>query len=107
MAANGVECDTVMDGRELRRLLGTFWFRSVFTRLSSAWQQRILDALGVAQAHFCGLSMGGMVGLGLINGGSFTLNLMLAPAVFVGAILGRRVLPKPRLWMYRCACVTQ
>ena len=26
----------------------------------------ILDALGVAQVHFCGLSMGGMVGLGLM-----------------------------------------
>ena len=26
----------------------------------------ILDALAVAQAHFCGLSMGGMVGLGLM-----------------------------------------
>jgi uncharacterized membrane protein YfcA len=35
-----------------------------------------------------------MVGLGLINGGSFTLNLLLAPAVFVGAFLGRKLLPK-------------
>lgn len=35
-----------------------------------------------------------MVGLGLINGSSFTLNLILAPAVLVGALIGRKVLPK-------------
>jgi uncharacterized membrane protein YfcA len=35
-----------------------------------------------------------MVHLGLINGGSFTLNLILAPAVLVGALVGRKVLPK-------------
>jgi uncharacterized protein len=35
-----------------------------------------------------------MVGLGLINGSSFTLNLILAPAVLVGALVGRKVLPK-------------
>ena len=34
-----------------------------------------------------------MVELGLINSGSFMLNLALAPAVFVGAILGRKLLP--------------
>lgn len=33
-----------------------------------------------------------MVNLGLINGGSFTLNLWLAPAVFLGAWIGRRIL---------------
>jgi uncharacterized protein len=35
-----------------------------------------------------------MVGLGLINGGSFTINLLLAPAVLVGAWLGRKMLPR-------------
>lgn len=35
-----------------------------------------------------------MVELGLINRGSFALNLALAPAVFVGAIVGRKLLPK-------------
>ena len=34
-----------MDGRELRKLLGTFWFRSVFPRLSPEWQARILSVL--------------------------------------------------------------
>jgi hypothetical protein len=33
------------DGRELRRLLGTFWFRSVFTRLSPAWREHVLNVL--------------------------------------------------------------
>jgi len=35
-----------------------------------------------------------MVDLGLITTGSFGFNLMLAPAVFLGAMLGRKLLPK-------------
>ena len=34
-----------------------------------------------------------MVNLGLITGDSFGFNLMLAPAVFIGAMIGRRLLP--------------
>ena len=45
LAENGDECDIPMDGRELRKLLGTFWFRSVFPRLSPEWQDRILNVL--------------------------------------------------------------
>ena len=45
LAGNGAECDIPMDGRELRKLLGTFWFRSVFPRLSPEWQDRILNVL--------------------------------------------------------------
>jgi uncharacterized protein len=35
-----------------------------------------------------------MVNLGLITTDSFGFNLMLAPAVFIGAMLGRKLLPK-------------
>lgn len=35
-----------------------------------------------------------MVNLGLINAASFSLNLLLAPAVFAGALLGRKILVK-------------
>jgi len=45
LAGNGAECDIAMDGRELRKLLGTFWFRSVFPRLSPEWQSRILNVV--------------------------------------------------------------
>jgi len=45
LAAKGVEGDVTMDGRELRKLLGTFWFRSVFPRLSPQWQDRMLTVL--------------------------------------------------------------
>jgi cell division GTPase FtsZ len=45
LAGNGAECDIPMDGRELRKLVGTFWFRSVFPRLSPAWRDRLLDVL--------------------------------------------------------------
>ena len=45
LAENGARSDILMDGRELRKLLGTFWFRSVFPRLSPEWQDRILNVL--------------------------------------------------------------
>jgi cell division GTPase FtsZ len=45
LASNDAEGVTFMDGPELRRLVGTFWFRSVFTQLSPAWQERILGVL--------------------------------------------------------------
>jgi len=45
LAANGAQSAITMDGRELRKLLGTFWFRSVFPRLSPAWQDRVLEVL--------------------------------------------------------------
>ena len=34
-----------VDPAELRKLLGTVWFRSVFPRLSQAWRERLLDVL--------------------------------------------------------------
>jgi cell division GTPase FtsZ len=45
LAANGARCDIPMDGAELRKLLGTFWFRSVFPHLSPEWQDRMLNVL--------------------------------------------------------------
>ena len=45
LAGDGADSDIPMDGRELRKLLGTFWFRSVFPRLSSDWQDRVLNVL--------------------------------------------------------------
>ena len=44
-AENGARCDIPMDGPELRKLLGTFWFRSVFPRLSPEWRDRVLNVL--------------------------------------------------------------
>ena len=45
LAGNGAECNIPMDGRELRKLVGTFWFRSVFPCLSPEWQDRMLNVL--------------------------------------------------------------
>jgi cell division GTPase FtsZ len=45
LAENGDPSGISMGGRELRKLLGTFWFRSVFPRLSPAWHARILNVL--------------------------------------------------------------
>jgi cell division GTPase FtsZ len=45
LAADGTDCDIPMDARELRKILGTFWFRSVFPRLSADWHDRILNVL--------------------------------------------------------------
>lgn len=43
--AAGADSGVRMDGRVLKKLLGTFWFRSVFAQLSAAWQGRMLDVL--------------------------------------------------------------
>lgn len=45
LAADGADCEIAMDARELRKLLSTFWFRSVFPRLSKQWQDRILNVV--------------------------------------------------------------
>ena len=34
-----------IDGSEIRKLLGTMWFRGVVPRLSEHWRQRVLDVL--------------------------------------------------------------
>lgn len=45
IAANGTDAEILMDGRELKKLLSTFWFRSVFPRLSKDWQERVLNVV--------------------------------------------------------------
>jgi cell division GTPase FtsZ len=45
LAGNGAAADVPVDAIELRRLLGTIWFRSVLTRLSRAWRERLLETL--------------------------------------------------------------
>jgi cell division GTPase FtsZ len=45
LASNGASRELPIDASELRKLLGTFWFRSMFTRLSKAWQDRLLEEL--------------------------------------------------------------
>ncbi|HEX5140613.1 MAG TPA: hypothetical protein VFX19_06700, partial [Dehalococcoidia bacterium] len=45
VAANGANAEISIDGLEVRKLIGTFWFRSVVPRLSAAWKARIFDVL--------------------------------------------------------------
>jgi cell division GTPase FtsZ len=45
IAANGATAAIAVEGLEVRKLLGTIWFRTVVPRLSQAWRTRILDAL--------------------------------------------------------------
>ena len=45
LAANGCEPAIHISGGELRKLLTTFWFRSVFERLSPSWKQRLFEAV--------------------------------------------------------------
>jgi cell division GTPase FtsZ len=45
MAVDGLACNMSIDGAEIKKLLGTLWFRSVFPRLSTHWRARILEAL--------------------------------------------------------------
>lgn len=45
VARDGTRSEISFGGREVRKLLGTMWFRGVVSRLSPAWRDRILDAL--------------------------------------------------------------
>jgi cell division GTPase FtsZ len=45
LARDGTQSEIPIDGREVRKLLGTVWFRGVVPRLSQPWRERILKAL--------------------------------------------------------------
>jgi hypothetical protein len=45
LAAGDPPPDMPIHGLEVKKLLGTFWFRSVFPRLSQSWRERLLEAL--------------------------------------------------------------
>jgi cell division GTPase FtsZ len=45
LASGGATGDIPIEGREVRKLLGTIWFRGVIPRLSQEWRERILEAL--------------------------------------------------------------
>ncbi len=45
LARDGVSSDIRIDAADVRKLLGTMWFRGVVTRLSPAWRTRLFEAL--------------------------------------------------------------
>ena len=45
VAANGSDPGIRIDGADLRKLLTTFWFRSVFERLSPGWRTRLFQTV--------------------------------------------------------------
>jgi cell division GTPase FtsZ len=45
LASHGVTSDIPIDGADVRKLLGTMWFRGVVPRLSQAWRTRLFEAL--------------------------------------------------------------
>jgi len=45
IAGDGAASEISLDCAEVRKLLGTVWFRSVFAQLSQDWRDRILDTL--------------------------------------------------------------
>jgi cell division GTPase FtsZ len=45
LAGNGATSDIHVDSAELRRLLGTMWFRTAFDRLPRDWRERLLHVL--------------------------------------------------------------
>jgi cell division GTPase FtsZ len=45
LAGDGAASDIPIDGVELRKLLGTMWFRTVLGRLSTQWRERVLHVL--------------------------------------------------------------
>jgi len=45
LAANDPLPDMPIDGLVVKKLLGTFWFREIFPRLSPSWRERLLETL--------------------------------------------------------------
>lgn len=45
IAAGDVRPEILVDGHAVRKLVGVFWFRLIFPRLSPSWRERLLDAL--------------------------------------------------------------
>jgi hypothetical protein len=45
LARGGVDCRMTIDSTDLRKLVTTFWVRSVFPHLSPDWRDRMLDVL--------------------------------------------------------------
>ena len=45
LASDGATSEIPVDPTELRRLLGTMWFRTVLNRLPREWRERLLDVL--------------------------------------------------------------
>jgi cell division GTPase FtsZ len=45
LAGNGDTAELPIDGLEVKKLLGTMWFRAILPRFSELWRARILDAL--------------------------------------------------------------
>jgi cell division GTPase FtsZ len=48
IAAGEASPDVAVDGPAIKQLLGTFWFKSVFPRLSPSWRERLLGALAAS-----------------------------------------------------------
>ena len=53
LARSDASCPFAFDASEVRKLLGTIWFRGVIPQLPEAWRARVLDALadGVAMPN--------------------------------------------------------
>jgi len=45
LASDGATCAMTIEPADVRKLLGTVWFRGVVPRLSEVWRTRLLDAL--------------------------------------------------------------
>jgi hypothetical protein len=45
LASNGATSEFPVDGAEVKKLLGMMWFRTVLTRLSEDWRERLLNVL--------------------------------------------------------------
>ena len=45
LARNGAPGGIPIDGAEVKKLMGTMWFRGVVPRLSAQWRERVLDVL--------------------------------------------------------------
>jgi len=89
-----------IDGLAVKKLIGIFWFKSIFPQLSSAWRERLLDALASSVAipnHVLSL---GRKSVGLGDGSYEDLKEIAAKTAVSGAAGAdlQLVLTIMRLW---------
>jgi hypothetical protein len=108
LAAGDPPPDMSIEGADVKQLLGTFWFRSIFPRLSPSWRERLLEAFttavvipnhvvwrGKQAVHLADASYGELKDIAentIVNGAVGTdLHLMLAIARLWGEDAWRRL----------------
>jgi cell division GTPase FtsZ len=85
VAARDPEPDILVEGPIVRKLVGAIWFRSIFTKFSSSWHERLLDALAASMVIPNHLLSRGRQPIHLADGSPEDLKAIAASRTLTGA----------------------